>query len=351
MKSEKITEITELKRKRYLPGPEIINMYKITGTLTTDTPLHVGSGIMGKAPDRGPDEENGENCALIEKDFRDRPCIPGSSLRGVVRSWLETNLMPFNPPGEYSVAALSVAEFESQKGITNDEIETRKNDLRKEAHAQGMDAARAEKHVMHGMTRFYLDRLDLVSGLFGFSRFKGKVEVDSAYVKNADAWRDCNIFTMPGVAIDRETGTAKEHSLFTYELVAPKVTFSVHLTLRNVRLWEIGMVLAAFENFNHPLFPLRIGGLTNLGFGQLSWKPDTIYQIGHDESTQAAAKVQEDLIAFFASVGSGDWEPLSIAKRGFTNTEDFKAHCFAALSAVLDSLTDAAKDTGKEGGQ
>lgn len=331
--------LKKLKEERYLPGPEIVNIYKIFGTLKTVAPLHIGSGQFGKAKDR--DSEDGENCALIERDYCGRPCIPGSSLKGIIRSWLETNLLPFNTSGKYDVASLSTAESDDiQKGITNNAIEEKKKNLRKETNGKNMSDAETERYVICGMAKFYLENLDIVSGLFGVGRFRGKIEVNTAYIKHPDQWNDSKIFTMPGVAIDRITGTAKDKSLFAYELVAPEEEFKVEISARNVRYWELGMMLTAMNAFNHSYFPLKLGGLTNNGYGQMHWEAEKIYQMGDDDRAITIPKIREDFkIISFDTNSNLNWEKLSIEKRGFVSIKAFEEHCIYKLGEELDKLS------------
>ncbi len=248
--------------------------------------------------------------------------------------------MPFNSQGLYDVVSLSTAEFEIQRGITNDNIDDEKKRLRDEANKKGLkEAIEVERYVINGMAKFYLENLDLVSALFGFGRFKGKIEFNTAYLKNPDEWSDSKVFTMPGVAIDRVTGTAKEKSLFTYEVVSPNVEFISELTLKNVKYWEIGIVFVAMSAFNHPYFPLRIGGLTNNGYGQMEWKLERIYQMGNDSAKEAGKKVREDFKQIFDDKGGKNWESFSIDKRGFENMSSFENSCVDEFKKILDKIS------------
>ena len=64
--------------------------WKITGTFTTTSPMHVGSGHIGK-DHRLLNEKNEKNCEIqsVVRDYQGRPCIPGSGIKGVLRSWAE----------------------------------------------------------------------------------------------------------------------------------------------------------------------------------------------------------------------------------------------------------------------
>ncbi|MBI4652489.1 hypothetical protein HY745_14675 [Candidatus Desantisbacteria bacterium] len=318
--------LKKIKRDRYFPGPEIINIYKIIGKLKTATPLHIGSGDSGK---KGISDEEENNCALIERDNKKMPYIPGSSLRGTLRNYLETNLTPFNSIDEYDVSSLVVtslpdAEFEKHKGITDDDIENKKNEINRNLFNNLLSGNESEKYLSNEMAKFYIENLDLIAGLFGSGRYKGKIEIDSGIILDPSDWSDKKIFIMPGVAIDQETGTAKDKSLFTYELITQDVEFKIEFTLRNVKYWELGMIFEAMNAFNHKHFPLRLGGLTNNGYGKMSCQIEKVYQIGDDDRKEAGKKVKNDIKIFNEN---GNWESFFIEKRGFSDINSFEEKC------------------------
>ncbi|MBI5206203.1 MAG: hypothetical protein HY934_00250 [Candidatus Firestonebacteria bacterium] len=317
------TNLEQIKKSRYLPGPEVINIYKIFGTITTRTPLHLGSGESGKAFGRKSKEnEAEENCSLIFKDYRGIPCIPGSSLKGVIRTWLETHLMPFNFNQTYDVAMFAVDEIDNDKNAFSEHVEKKKVEFKNKANINSL------------LADFYSTNLDIISGIFGFQRYMGKLEIENSYIKNPETWNEINIFTMPGVAIDYITGTAKEHSLFTYELVAPKVNFGLELTLKNVRLWELGMVFSVLDSFNNEYFPLKLGGLNGIGYGQINLNIESICQLGDDDIKKAGGKILNDFNSLNSNTnGLQNWKSLSIADHN-----KFRLDCISEFVQTINLL-------------
>src|SRR2546428_8141811 len=68
---------------------EFHDRWRITGKFTTQSPLHIGSGQTTTRT--GLVKKSGEPCEVQEVtlDYEDRPCIPGTAIKGVLRSWAE----------------------------------------------------------------------------------------------------------------------------------------------------------------------------------------------------------------------------------------------------------------------
>ena len=67
------------------------NRWRIDGTLTTRTALHVGSGDTTTRNDLVvPGQENDDiQIAAVATGYDQRAYIPGKSLKGVLRAWLD----------------------------------------------------------------------------------------------------------------------------------------------------------------------------------------------------------------------------------------------------------------------
>ena len=82
--------MTTINPEFVLKGDEFLNRYRIEGTLTTTSPLHIGTGearTESLPEDQSrPDEEH--HVDEIARDWRGLPYLPGSALRGVLRHYL-----------------------------------------------------------------------------------------------------------------------------------------------------------------------------------------------------------------------------------------------------------------------
>ena len=135
----------------YYDFPTLKSITKITGTLVNETPLRVGSGetLLSSAVD----------IAVIRINYKGKevPYIPGSSLKGVFRSFAESILaskgVPIHSP------------FESEK----------------------MDEEEQNKTVCE------------ICGIFGGTHIASHVRIYDSYPKDPDS---VSVIIKPGIAID-----------------------------------------------------------------------------------------------------------------------------------------------------
>jgi CRISPR/Cas system CSM-associated protein Csm3 (group 7 of RAMP superfamily) len=349
------------KAARHLPGPGIINRYWLKGTLTTVSPLHIGTGEMGQSwKKRGAiDAPPGENCNYValaqdgvgggdprESDGRPvaLPILPGTSLRGVLRSFLEGLLFPFNTAGRCDVASLSSSEYEIDRGVGQDDIDERREQILADP-ATPADTREREKLLGERIPAYLREEADLVGFLFGTTHVRGRVSFSAAEasrfsgaeIRTRDQAHRCfSIHT--GVSIDPDTGAAADNKLYDVELVRPGVRFDVDIRFTNVRYWELGMVLLALNTFNHPVFPLHVGGLTQHGYGRMRWAVTSVHQLGADEKGKAPPLA--DWIAGTDPQGTPG-RSLEISNRkipGVKDTADFVRHCESAFHKVMDDV-------------
>jgi len=343
MKEENSRKL-KLKQERFLPGPRIINCYRIEGTLTTKTPLHVGSGEVQKTQGKEGEELP---LLLVMKDHQGRPMIPGSSLRGALRGWLEANLAPFNSPGSYDVASFSCGEFDFQKGLTPARLEEVRKGILGEVNKDSSLKTEAERHeaIETRMTAYYLEHLDLVAGLFGHGRFHSRVDFENAVLEVGQ--NDDPLVRMPGVSIDPVTGAARKGHLFAVEAVKPGRQFQVSLQFRNVHEWEIGMVLAALEALSDPDFPLRLGGHEGTDYGRVEWNISSVRSFGSQEGPLDGKAM---LAAWMRWCVPSQASPAGAT--GSTDAKAFRDRCLKDLSTRLKELVSsgpAAEGAGPEG--
>lgn len=248
------TRLQELRRERLLAGPAIHNVCQIKGTLRTKTPLHIGTGEAGKnvnlvcvqapavggATSRAGDEYTPPTTL---------PYIPGTTLRGILRSWTEAMLGPYD-------TGSPTGEDRDNDGDVGEPRDKRATDRA----AQDLERAQRDK-----------GELDIVSGLFGSTRWRSKVAILDAPCRGERPAAEYYGQTTR-VAIDRDLGTADEGKLFGVEYVRPNTKFHVTLEACNVRGWELGLLFHALASFNDKSFPTRIGAHTGHGFGEVEWK-------------------------------------------------------------------------------
>lgn len=239
-----------------------MNRYKITGSLTLLSPLHIGDGEMDIDENRLPKPKNGDKSIKFSKvmlDFTGRAYIPGSTLKGVLRSWLSQiftwlDLSKIN----------TIYREDDLKKIWEDLV---KKDQQMNIH----------------------NSLKLSEYLFGTGINEGKLEFEDAFMAfppkkshvpsslfaGYDSLRGTMI--LKGVAIDPETGTASDKKLFNYEAVPSGTIFNLTVNGQNLHEVELGMLLFALEGFNSQIYPITLGAMSGIGFGRSSFKRNSIY--------------------------------------------------------------------------
>ena len=236
-------------------GDAFRNRYRITGTLTTISPLHIGRGEDIEAAYQKGKETNVSTVGAIIRDHRDKPLIPGSTLRGVMRHWLLDVLYGLNP----------------RLASTRDYNDSSLRD------------APQKKQIENARLQFsYLEMM------FGTPYNAGKLEVWDAVCRpdeiNAPAnlpnWDSQKLtYIDTSVAIDPATGTARDGFLYRIEVVPPGVEFEVNIVGQNLSDEEIGLSLFALEGFNSNIYPIQLGAHSGRGFGRVHFSITSIQSL------------------------------------------------------------------------
>lgn len=207
--------------------------YRIRGRLVTETGIRIGAG---KAFDASTTD------APVMRDALGRIFLPGSSLKGVLRSGLEAVLRGLDHPGLWACDP-----FESKCTARLDQQQKR-----------------GEKPTMQEV----LDSVCTVCGLFGSTWLAGRVFI--ADLPLADD-RLARTEVRDGVGIDRDLRVAQTRPAVKYdqEVVAPGTAFRLEMILENVDDdVQLGLVLKALQLLDEG--EIRLGGLTSRGLGRVS---------------------------------------------------------------------------------
>jgi CRISPR-associated protein Csm3 len=193
---------------------------KITGEFENVTPLRVGAG-------REASLESSVDIAVFR--VGGRPCVPGSSLKGVMRSLAEA-------------------------------LERSKN---RPVH-EPWDKQAVDNESKHGFCP--------ICGIFGNTELSSHVRVSDSYPLT-----EGNIvFVKPGVGIDREWGSVRQGALFYEEFVKPGVRWDFRMEAVNIRVGpdireERGELLyTIMQTFKEP--GLQVGARKTLGAGLIVLK-------------------------------------------------------------------------------
>lgn len=191
----------------------------IEGEIEAVTPLHVGSGK--------PEFEEGVDLPIL-KDPSGSPYIPGSSIKGKVRTEVE-----------------------------------------KIARSSGMFVCNAPTiETMCGSKSTSEEQLCIACRIFGTASIKGGISRASK-VK----FRDAHIITQTtlmqrtGIAMDREVGSVKAGALYTIEGVPAGAKFNLEIVTENLTDEEFKILKSALKSVEDS----ALGGHSSRGFGKIKF--------------------------------------------------------------------------------
>jgi len=257
------------------------NRYIIEGRLVSVTALHIGAAEDEFRPNgcKNPFFRNAEGM----------PLIPGSSLKGAMRSFLEQYLS--SQAGREAI----LKDVNFRREICNEQnpcADSRKDDelkrLLKEKKAESQE--KLSKYLF-GVAGEKEGKLCMVCRLFGSQCSAAKFSVRDARVLEETFQRAFEIRS--GVAIDRNLGTSVENKTFTTEVVPEGTAFSFRAVLENGDAAEWKTVKQLLQAMELGLIP--IGGMKSRGLGEIKLT-DIRYQ--HINETNIAAYLSGKPVAF-----------------------------------------------------
>lgn len=212
---------------------------QVTGTLVTETGLHIGGASDSIDPTAV------DNAVVRLPDGR--PYIPGSSLKGVLRCFMERLQ---NSPGTW----LASPGAPPAECLHNKEKEEKRKLL------DGLSkACKTEREFAEAVW----ERLCPVCRLFGCQEFAGRVLVADLMPMEDRVLLE----RRHSVAIDRETRTAASSALFDMEVVAPGSRFALSILVENpsdAQIRDLMVLLLALSNGE-----IALGAKTGSGLGRI----------------------------------------------------------------------------------
>jgi CRISPR-associated RAMP protein (TIGR02581 family) len=250
------------------------NRWLITATLRMKTALSVGS--------RASLLPAGSDLPVI-KTPEGVPFIPGSSLKGVIRTYVERVLrtldgMNTQHPGQRLWACDPLDE--DRRCVTG----AQKKALFEQA---GEDDARFTELIwQHSCT---------ACRLFGSPWLASRVAFQDAMLANRESLLRLTE-VRDGVGIDRDLGSAKTGIKYDFETVPAGAEFGITIVVENAEEWEVGLLLLALKAIEKGELP--IGGKTTRGPGWGELVDLKVQHVGKDNLlaylTETAQPEQKD---------------------------------------------------------
>ena len=251
----------------------LVNRYRFVGSLVLETALHIGSGQASSLTE-----------AAVVRDASGKPIIPGSSLKGALRSAVEriTPILPIDgitscqliQDGETACLTTSKTlveeygklqedcercwrteqEYNTENGIPPKTLVDRGICTEKELSSPAFVRDLPYRYLQHHLCD--------TCKLFGSTHFAAKVRVrdlaiDGYWIEMTEI-RD-------GVGIDRDTETAVPKVKFDLEVVPSQTRFAFHLDAENLTERELGLLCIGLQEFITGNVP--IGGRSTRGLG------------------------------------------------------------------------------------
>lgn len=245
-----------------------VTRYTFTGTLELRGALHIGSGGGGRiaAGEQATD-------ATVVRDSRGRPYIPGSSLRGILRSAI-------------CQLAYTVIPEPNQALLREDELQIQQIQRNLEAH---VDQQRLEYRQSDEQSAFdaeairqaWLEQeLKPLERLFGTVLWASPLLLPDLHLQAA---KELGSEVRHGVGIDRDTGAAREAVKYDFEVLPAGATFDFWMRCdvpdqpeRYRFLWPrlLALGLLLLEEGE-----LTLGGRVARGVGQVFLRDLTVYRL------------------------------------------------------------------------
>jgi len=251
----------------------------LTGTLHLDTSLRIGAGRTG-------DLQTATELSVV-KDATGAPYIPGSSFKGALRAYVESILRTITED-ELKGACLCVTQVQ---GKADGCITTRASDRFQEQVEAIRKKIKDKKAPPDALERFYLNETCRACQVFGSPWAASKALVRDLPVTSEWLGR---FQYRDGVAIDRDTETASEGKLYSFEAVPAGTEFAWEIIVENATPEEQGMLLLGLMGFQRGQVPL--GGGRSRGLGRATLKLDLEHSYELDTAREGGKKALLDYL-------------------------------------------------------
>jgi CRISPR/Cas system CSM-associated protein Csm3 (group 7 of RAMP superfamily) len=202
--------------------------WRITGRFTTTSPLHVGDGDVVTHDKIQDQDGNKADVARVTRDWKTRPCIPGTAVKGVLRSWADWFFPQHKPAISKMFGTRDAAELMGEAGW-----------------------AEFGTLFLQTPAPVVLERFDKYLPYWHKERLTGIAS---------------------HVCINRHTGAAQKNKLYYEEFVPEGVVFNVEITATRLSETDIDLLLAILEQgARHPSHPYQFGANGADGWGRMDW--------------------------------------------------------------------------------
>ncbi len=219
---------------------ELRNRYVFEGKLEMRTGLHIGGGKATLSYTDSP--------VVLTPD--DLPFIPGSSFKGTLRSTIEQFVASLPPDLGLHSCGLPSKEMPDETCPTarQDEIRKKRRD-----HPDQIDSIMEEAR----------NKLCHTCQLFGSPFAAARITVNDLYLIDNE-WSGTTQIR-DGVAIDRDSETAKSGLKYDFEVVPSTTVFRLRLVIENATEQDLQLICIGLSEFTNGFG--TVGGFRSRGLG------------------------------------------------------------------------------------
>ncbi len=246
---------------------KMINDCTVELRLRTVDPILIKSGLATLS---------GPNMAFVitYRSGRPEPYLPGSSLKGVLRSHAERIARTLKSPSACEPFWNEVIQEDIQRKAERAATLWcgKKFDVRERVWDETIDSATAYKDSCPACR------------LFGSTNFVGRFAISDGYLMDGEhgfkQQRD-------GVGIDRFTGGASKRAKFDLEVLTG-ACFKCTINIRNFEVWQLGWIAYVIQDLKDAM--ISVGSATTRGLGRVRGEIESIrlgYVVAKPEELKA----------------------------------------------------------------
>jgi CRISPR-associated RAMP protein (TIGR02581 family) len=222
---------------------------RFSGELIARTGLRIGAGR---------DTDVAGHDLPVMRNANGQPFIPGASFKGVLRAQVEALLRGLSDDPTYQREKLACYVLErDQRCIPDKTLKQWRQDLVRDEEMR--------QRVEPEIARRVLGQSCLVCQTFGSTYLAAHVAIRDLTVQPNQWFGQFEV--RQGVSLDRDTETAREGQLYSFETVPPGTRFQLEIVADNLLGWQKGLLLLGLQPFMDGTTSL--GGARSRGLGQV----------------------------------------------------------------------------------
>ncbi len=261
----------------------------IRGQLIAETGLHIGTNISALDPSA--------TDSPVIRDATGHPFIPGSSLKGALRSHMESMIRGLNRPKMCACDPIAAPCIPEKKQNDRPGIKEIKAAAEKEATVNNrLDRVKYDSIL----TSKILDASCIICQLFGSPWLAAHLMVKDLFI--IPEWWAGRLELRDGVGIDRDTGTARHGVKYDFEVTPAATRFGLEVVAENASDDLLGLLAVGLRELEQQR--ISLGGKTTRGLGAVKLELTEIEVVGDDVADGIEGAGSTDRLEYFIS-GNG----------------------------------------------